>query len=227
MFMYRLRGGVAARALFSPDDGGGAGGGDGDKGGDKGGDKSGDKLPPSKHDEPLKQGQETFDRAYVEELPAENKTWRGKLTAERSAREASERERDAAKAEAAKVKADAEAAANGKITEATKKADERVIRAEMKAVAAKAGIVDLDALKLADLSKVTVDENGEVKGAAEVIEQLKKDKPYLFGDFKGNTNNDNKAPPKKGDTPKKAGEMTDEEYKAALRAIDATGKVPA
>lgn len=50
------------------------------------------------------------------------------------------------------------------------------------AEASKKGVTDLDAAKkLLDRSKLTVDENGNVQGAAEAVEQLVKDKPYLVG----------------------------------------------
>jgi beta-glucosidase-like glycosyl hydrolase len=45
----------------------------------------------------------------------------------------------------------------------------------------KESVVDLDgALKLVDRSKVTVDENGQVKGVEEAMQALKTDKSYLF-----------------------------------------------
>jgi len=63
------------------------------------------------------------------------------------------------------------------MTEAT---NERVIRARLEVAAQKAGIIDLDALALADMSKVTLEANGEVKGAEELMIALKEAKPYLF-----------------------------------------------
>lgn len=53
----------------------------------------------------------------------------------------------------------------------------KLARLEMLAV--KAGIVDPDLLKLADLSKVSF-EDGKITGAEEVIEELKAAKPYAF-----------------------------------------------
>lgn len=44
------------------------------------------------------------------------------------------------------------------------------------------GVVDLDgALKLADRSKLKVDDNGQVTGVDEALQSLKTDKAYLFG----------------------------------------------
>ena len=62
-----------------------------------------------------------------------------------------------------------------------RRARERLIRAEMKAEAIRAGMVDLDGLKLADTSGLTVDEAGEVQGAAALMQSLRKAKPWLFG----------------------------------------------
>jgi hypothetical protein len=58
--------------------------------------------------------------------------------------------------------------------------DQRLVQAELKALAVKEGIGDLDYLKLADVSGVTIDEDGNVTGAAEAISQLKASKPALF-----------------------------------------------
>jgi hypothetical protein len=57
-------------------------------------------------------------------------------------------------------------------------ADARVIQAVLRALATQARMVDLDWLKLVDVSSVTVDEASDVHGA--VIEALRRDKPYLF-----------------------------------------------
>ena len=58
----------------------------------------------------------------------------------------------------------------------------RVIRAELKAHALKAGIIDLDGLRLADTSKLTLSDEGDVVGAESLIDMLRQEKPYLFSD---------------------------------------------
>ena len=58
----------------------------------------------------------------------------------------------------------------------------RVIRSELKAYALKAGIIDLDGLRLADSSKLALNEDGDVVGAEALIEALRQHKPYLFSD---------------------------------------------
>lgn len=100
------------------------------------------------------------------------------------------------------------------IAAANKRADERVLRSELKAAALKAGMVDLDGLKLADLSKVKLQENGDIEGADALMEEMKKAKPYLFGK-PGSSTSSTDDPPPKGDTKaKSAKEMTPEEHKA-------------
>ena len=60
-------------------------------------------------------------------------------------------------------------------------AEKRFIRAEVKAKAAAAGIQDAEDVALLDFSKFKIDDaTGEVEGAAEAVEALKKSKPYLF-----------------------------------------------
>lgn len=61
-------------------------------------------------------------------------------------------------------------------------ANERVLRAELKAEAVKHGLADLEFLKLVDLKKIKLDENGEIKDADKFFEKLKTDKPAWFVD---------------------------------------------
>lgn len=146
---------------------------------------------------------ETFSREYVQELRAENASYRTRANEAKAAAEA---------AEVAKAAALTESEA--KVTAATTAANERVIRAELKAVAVKAGMVDLDGLKLADLSKVTLDDKGEVQGADDLMKALKESKPYLFGTTTSTTHAGN-PPPATPPAAKLAKDMTKEEYAAA------------
>jgi hypothetical protein len=59
-------------------------------------------------------------------------------------------------------------------------ADQRLIHAELRAEALKAGMIDLDGLRLLDSAAVTVDEAGEVHGAAGAMTRMRRDKPWLF-----------------------------------------------
>jgi len=149
---------------------------------------------------------ETFSKDYVRELRQESASYRTRAQeAERIAKEATD-----------KAKADLETAEN-KVKEAATAAEQRIIRAEMKAAAIKAGMVDLDGLKLADLSGVKLNEAGEVEGADELMAALKEAKPYLFASSQS-TSQTSQKPPKKDDSkPKTAKDMTDEEWKAEKR----------
>ncbi|WP_297490672.1 hypothetical protein [Acidocella sp.] len=60
-------------------------------------------------------------------------------------------------------------------------AQARLIRAELKAEAVKAGMIDLDGLKLVDASEVRLNEAGEVQDAQGLLGRLKRAKPWLFG----------------------------------------------
>ena len=78
-------------------------------------------------------------------------------------------------------------------------------------------MVDLDGLKLADLSTVKLNEAGDVEGAEELMAAMKKAKPYLFG--AANTGNPKDPPPPNDPKAKNAKDMTDAEYQAARRAL--------
>lgn len=149
---------------------------------------------------------QTFSAEYVRELRAENKSWRLKAQEQETA--------VAAAAEAAKK---AKEEADGTVSAANKAANDRIIRAELKAEAIKAGVVDVnDALKLADLTKVTLKDDGTVDGAEALFKALKEAKPYLFGAANSSTPG---TPPKPGQQQgKSVKEMTKAEYDAAKRA---------
>lgn len=177
--------GFGAARMYVDDPGGGGGG-------------ANPPAPPA----PAPHEPETFSKEYVRELRNENKGWRLKV-------DELTRERDTHKTAAEKAATEAEEKVKGAKTAA----DERIVRAELKAAALKAGMVDTDGLKLADLSKVKLNDQGEVEGADELMTDLKKAKPYLFG--AASTSNPTNPPPKDPPTAKKASEMTDAEYAAA------------
>lgn len=145
----------------------------------------------------------TFSVEYVRELREENKGWRLKASQ-------AEKERDEHKTAAERAAQERDA----KVKEANTASEQRVIRAELKAAALKAGMVDLDGLKLADLSKVKLSEAGEVEGATELMDEMKKSKPWLFTTAT-HTSTPGNPPPAKPAVGKKATEMTPEEYRAA------------
>lgn len=90
---------------------------------------------------------------------------------------------------------------------------ERLIRAELKAEAMRAGMVDLDGLKLVDTGIVTVDEAGEVQGAAALMQSLRRAKPWLFNG--ASTSSAATPPPAQSPRARRATEMTPDEWLAA------------
>jgi hypothetical protein len=148
---------------------------------------------------------DTFSREYVAELRAENKGWR--LKADEMTKAA-----QAAREAADKVGAEAEA----RVTAAR----EQVVRAELRAAAVRAGMIDLDGLKLADLSGVALNDDGEVEGAEAVLAQLKDAKPYLFTPAGQGTSSTQTPPPPKPTTSKSALAMSQTEWAEAQRRIE-------
>lgn len=144
---------------------------------------------------------ETFSREYVSELRQENKGYRLKASEMEAKAKAAE---EAAKKAAEEAKAEKEQTINA--------ANERIIRAELKAEAIKAGMIDLDGLKLADLASVKLNDAGEVEGADKLMEALKAAKPYLFK--QPSTSSSKEPPPNDPPKPKDVRHMTKAEYDA-------------
>ena len=119
---------------------------------------------------------------------------------------AQQRATDAAAA-AEKARADA-ATATAALSE---RATQRVINAELRAAAARAGIVDLDAVKLFDASAIKAAEDGSVTIPDDFFAKAKEAKPYLFGAPPADTSSRQKPPPAEPPKVKHAREWTPEE----------------
>lgn len=198
-FLYALR----SRICYAPDgDGGGA--------------------PPASPTLPAPQPpasqQTNFSREYVTELREEAKSYRRRAEEAKREADAAKAAADAAKAEAETAKSAASAEAAAAKTAAEQAANARIIRAELKAEAIKAGMVDLDGLKLADLSTITIGDDGNVIGASELLTKLKEGKPYLFGAPPAHSSQPNPPPPAPDKVPSSdARKMSKEDYEAARR----------
>ena len=159
---------------------------------------------------------QVFSAEYVRELRAENKGLRLKnqeLTAKVEGFETEKADAVAKAVEEAKAQAKEEAR-----TEVQAEADQRVLLAKLESEAVENGMVDADGLKLADLSGVSL-KDGKLEGADELFAGLKESKPYLFGQPQSNNSNLTKPPSPNPPTPKKATDMTDEEYAAAKASV--------
>jgi hypothetical protein len=104
-----------------------------------------------------------------------------------------------------------------KLNEFKEQSDRRLILAEMKAEAIRAGMIDLDGLKLLDLSEMRLNEKGDIEDAIGLMGQFKKAKPWLFGAPSSSTplSAPSVLPPRQ----KHATEMTNAEYAVARAAL--------
>ncbi len=100
-----------------------------------------------------------------------------------------------------------------RLAEVERTARERLIRADLKAEALRAGMVDLDGLRLFDTKDVVLDANGEVQGAATLMREMRVQKPWLFG--AASSSSVAPAPPAQPLASKCATDMTYAEWQSA------------
>jgi hypothetical protein len=93
----------------------------------------------------------------------------------------------------------------------------RLIAANLRTEAVRAGMIDLDGLRLVDLSEVSLDEGDRVVGGRRIMAELRRTKPWLFG--APSTSSAALAPASLPVRQKTAMDMTDEEYAAARTAV--------
>jgi hypothetical protein len=108
--------------------------------------------------------------------------------------------------------------AEAALAAAQAQAQARLIRAELKAEAIRAGMIDLDGLKLLDLADVAVDDKGEVIDPAAIFGKLKRAKPWLFGGVASSSAAAH-APKPEPPRPRQASELSHEEWLAARAAL--------
>lgn len=132
---------------------------------------------------------------YIKELRSESIGRKEAIKSEKAARADAERERDELKNAQKKATDDAErkrleeegkwkelAEKNQKdLDETIKTYQNRTIKAELKAAAQAAGIIDADLADLIPKDKITVNDKGEIQGISEAVEVFKQSKPNLFG----------------------------------------------
>ncbi len=103
------------------------------------------------------------------------------------------------------------------LSELQRETQVRLIMSELKSEALRAGIIDLDGLRLAETSGVKVEQDGAVSGAATAIAELRRRKPWLFG--AGSSSSAAAVPVAQQPTQKSALQMTEQEYRAARAAL--------
>jgi hypothetical protein len=96
-------------------------------------------------------------------------------------------------------------------------ANQRLVLAELKSHAIRAGIIDIDCLKLLDSSGFKLDDNGDLPEAPAALARLKREKPWIFTQ----QNSSHPAPPPAPEPPqqKTAKEMTHKEWRAAREEL--------
>jgi hypothetical protein len=93
----------------------------------------------------------------------------------------------------------------------------RLLVANLRTEAVQAGMVDLDGLKLIDLTAVRLDGEDKIVGGRKIMDDLRRNKPWLFAGR--SSSNVTAAPASQPVRQKTALEMTDEEYAAARIAV--------
>jgi hypothetical protein len=93
----------------------------------------------------------------------------------------------------------------------------RLVVASLRTEAVRAGMIDLDGLKLIDLSTVHLGDDDKVIGGRKLMDDLRRTKPWLFG--ADSSSSGAVAPTSQPVRQKTALEMTDEEYAAARVAV--------
>lgn len=96
-------------------------------------------------------------------------------------------------------------------------AKKNAILADIKVAAIRAGMIDLDGIKLLDLSGVRPDGDDQAPDVSHIMSDLKKNKPWLFGVW--STSSSKEVPSSQPPRQKQAMEMSDEEYHAARSLI--------
>ena len=89
-----------------------------------------------------------------------------------------------------------------------------LVRAGLRAEAVRAGMVDLDGLRLLDAPDVTLDAAGDVVGGAGLMAALRRAKPWLFG-LPASSSSAASAPPAQAPGTRKASDLTHDEWRAA------------
>jgi multidrug efflux pump subunit AcrA (membrane-fusion protein) len=93
----------------------------------------------------------------------------------------------------------------------------RVAQAELKAEAVRAGMIDLDGLKLIDAASIRLNQNGEIEDATNLLVRMKREKPWLFGAASSSS----AANPPRPEPPRSrhANELSHEEWQSARAAL--------
>lgn len=90
----------------------------------------------------------------------------------------------------------------------------RLVQAELRTEAVRAGMVDLDGVRLLDVSGLVLGPDG-VEGAGELIARMREAKPWLFGRGGVSSSSAGRAPAAAAPKARTAMEMSEDEWRAA------------
>ena len=90
----------------------------------------------------------------------------------------------------------------------------RLVQAELRTEAVRAGMVDLDGVRLVDVSGLVLGADG-IEGGAALMARMREAKPWLFGRAGVSSSSGGRAPVVVAVKAKTAMEMSDEEWRAA------------
>ena len=91
--------------------------------------------------------------------------------------------------------------------------ERKLVRAELRAAALQAGMVDLDGIALIDSGAIKLDDQGSLANATSLMGQLRRAKPWLFGGT--STSSGAGAPVAQPPRAKLATEMSVDEWRTA------------
>ncbi len=89
----------------------------------------------------------------------------------------------------------------------------RLVQAELRTEALRAGMVDLDGVRLIDPGAIQLTEAGGLEDGSALMTRLRQDKPWLFG--RGSSSSGAAAPTAAPAAPRSAMDMSVDEWRAA------------
>jgi hypothetical protein len=98
-----------------------------------------------------------------------------------------------------------------------RRSEQRIVLAELRVEAMRAGIIDMDGLKFIDTTQIRLESPEDICNATELVTQLKQTKPWLFS--APSSSSVARVPPSKPARQKLAIDMTDDEYRIARANI--------
>ena len=205
-------------------------------------------MPPTETTEPEvdpkneveSDGRKSYDENYVKSLRDESRKRlersqaaereRDELRAKQEARDKKELEEQQKFRELLDKEREERNREKAELSEKLTAADRRLILAEAKTLAIKAGIIDADDVKAAlDVADLRIDDDGSVPGLKEKIAELKEAKPHWFKESKSKDDDGKKRSVSTPDRKQAADykgpdyqKMSDAEFREALKGFGVT-----